>query len=158
MEITEWLVGGAFVAGGVVYGVSQAGLGDALSEDLRHITEVSQAEMPAYMDSVVKDFQDNFEDYAIPISEDTAYIGKSLFSAAPQYGSFKEVVTQTEKVPSKHVKIMASLLKASNFCEQAEMTMFTDQGWTYEFSVNNSNGSHIHSINCVPSAPKLRLS
>ena len=31
MDIQEWLVGGAFVVGGVVYGASQVGLGDALS-------------------------------------------------------------------------------------------------------------------------------
>lgn len=158
MDIQEWLVGGAFVVGGVVYGASQVGLGDALSEDLRHITEVSQEEMPAYMESVVKDFSESFQDYAIPVTEDTAYIGKSAFKAAPKYGAFKEIVTQTEKVPSKHVKLMASLLKKSNFCEQEEMKMFTDKGWNYEFSIKNMNGSHIYSINCTPSISKLRTS
>ena len=156
MEIQEWLVCGGFVVGGVVYGASQVSLGDVLSEDLRHITEVSQEEMPAYMDSVVKEFSENFQEYAIPVSEDTAYVGKSAFSASPKYGAFKEVVTQTEKVPSKHVKVMASLLKQSNFCDQEEMTMFTDKGWNYEFSIKNINGSHIFSINCTPSTPKLR--
>ena len=158
MEIQEWLVGGAFVVGGVVYGASQVSLGDVLSDDLRHISEVSLEERPAYMDSVVKEFQANFSEYAIPVSEDTAYIGLSTFSASAKYGEFKEVVNQQEKVPSKHVKLIATTLDQASFCEQAEMTMFTDQGWSYEFSIRNSNGSHIHSITCTPSAPKLRLS
>ena len=157
MEIQEWLVGGAFVVGGVVYGASQVELRDVLSEELRHIEEVSQEEKPAYMDSVVQDFSDNFDGYAIPISEDTAYISDANFEAKPSYGAFTNTLNLTEQAPKNDVKIIQNLIKQLNYCSLSEMTYFTDKGWTFQMQINNKNGSHISSINCVPPTPKLRL-
>ena len=158
MEIKEWLVGGGFVVGGIVYGASQVSFSDVLSEDLRHFSEVSIEERPAYMDSVVKDLADNFDVFAVPVSEEIAYVGTADFKSAPKYGAFKTILTHTEQVPNKHVKLVASVVKQFNICEEEDAKMFTNQGWTYELSVKNLNGSHIYSVNCTPSTPKLRTS
>ena len=122
MEIQQWLTCGAFVVGGVVYGASHVELGDVLSEELRHRSDVPQQELVAYMDSVVDDFSDNFEGYAIAISETTAYISNAEFNASPGNGAFKNTLTLTEQAPQKDVKIMDNLVKQSNYCELDEMT------------------------------------
>ena len=110
------------------------------------------------MEGIVQEFSDNFDGYAIPISEDTAYVSDANFSAKPKYGAFSNTLNITEQVPQNHVKLMQSLIKTSGFCDLEEMTYFTDKGWTFEFHIKNNNGSHISSINCVPPTPKLRLS
>ena len=53
MDIKEYAIGGVVVIGGVVYGVSQGGLGDALTEDVKHMSTVSQEERAAYMLSLI---------------------------------------------------------------------------------------------------------
>jgi len=90
MDIKEWGAGGVIVVGGAVYGFTQMGLNDVLSDDLRHITEVSQQERPAYMDSVVAEFAEAFQVYQVE-TETYAYAGISNFSAAPASGTFRPI-------------------------------------------------------------------
>lgn len=157
MEIQEWLVGGAFVVGGVVYGASEIDLGDVLSEDLRHIAEVSVEERPAYMNSVVEQFSDNFEGYAIAISETTAYISDANFRAKPRYGAFTNTLNLTEQAPKQHVQLIQRLAAELDYCGLSEMTYFTDKGWTFEMYIKNKNGSQITAINCTPARPEVRV-
>lgn len=151
MDIKEIGVGGVFLIGGVAYGFSQYGLNSVLTEDLKYMSEVSQAERPAYMETIITEFQNNFETYAIEM-EAYLYVGSSKFTASPQQGAFIENVTSQSPVPKNEMANLRKLLKEpiykDHFCGQEEMTMFTDKGWNYRFIVKDSNGREISRIHC----------
>ena len=160
MEIKE--IGGVavVVVGGAVFGISQMGLNDVLSEDLRPLAEVSMQERPAYMSGIVNEFSEVFDTYFIE-TESYTYVGQSKFTTAPSSGTFMEVVRQNEAVPKKEMKKLTNFMKESNFCEQDEMTMFTDKGWTYRFRMVDGKGNQVYAVICRPAkmhqaAPKLR--
>ena len=155
MDIKEIGACGVFVVGGTIYGVSQFGLNDVLSEDLVHISEISRQERPAYMDKVVAEFDDAFETYGVQ-TETYTFVGTSHFSTAPASGTFTEVVRQDTAVPRKEIKALRAVMEESDFCAQDEMTMFTENGWTYSFSLKDSKGQKLFKINCTPL--KLRTS
>lgn len=155
MDIKEIGACGVFVVGGAVYGVSQFGLNDVLSEDLVHISEISRQERPAYMDKVVAEFDDAFEMYGVQ-TETYTFVGASHFSTAPSSGTFTEIVRQDTAVPRKEIKALRDVMAENDFCAQNEMTMFTENGWTYSFSMKDSKGQKIFAVNCAP--VKLRTS
>lgn len=155
MDMKEIGACGVFVVGGAVYGISQFGLNDVLSEDLVHISEVSRQERPAYMDKVVAEFDTAFDTYGVQ-SESYTFVGVSHFSTAPSSGTFTEVVRQDEVVPRKEIKGLRDIMAENDFCAQDEMTMFTNNGWTYSFSMTDSKGQKIFAVNCAPL--KLRTS
>jgi len=155
MDIKELGACGVFVVGGTVYGISQLGLNDVLSEDLRHISEVTFQERPAYMDTVVAEFTDAFATYGVE-TETYTYVGNSNFSTLPAMGTFVEVVRQDSPVPKRAVKGIKKQMELANFCDQGEMTMFTEKGWTYRFSMEDSNGLKVFAVVCKPVVPKLR--
>lgn len=162
MEMKEMGIGSVVVVGGMVFGFSQYGLNSVLSEDLKHITEVSQAEMPAYMETVTGEFQSNFSTYEIPL-ETYSYEGLSKFTYSVDDGTFIENVTSEEAVPKEGLKDLKKFLGDANFkeafCLQDEMAMFTSKGWNYRFMVEDSNGRNISTIRCfATSAPALRTS
>lgn len=155
MDIKEIGACGVFVVGGVVYGVSQYGLNDVLSEELVHISEVSRQERPAYMDKVVAEFDTAFDNYGVE-TESYTFVGESHFSTAPSSGTFTEVVRQDTAVPKKEIKALRAVMVEGDFCAQEEMTMFTEKGWTYSFSMTDTKGQKIFAVNCAPL--KLRMS
>ena len=65
MDIKEYAISGVVVIGGIAYGVSQGGLGDALTEDVKDISMVSQEERAAYMGGIVETFSENFAIYIV---------------------------------------------------------------------------------------------
>ncbi len=157
MDIKEYALGGVVVIGGVAYGVSQGGLGDALTEDIKHITTVSVQERPAYMESIVKDFTENFAVYIVQ-TESYDYVGMSSFSYIAEDGTFTEVVRSEEVVGGNNVKTVKAKMQESDFCAQNEMTMFTDNGWRYRFIMHDEKGNRFYQITCQSDIPSLRLS
>lgn len=69
---------------------------------------------------------------------------------------FVEVVKQDTPVPRKEVKLIREKMEASDFCNQDEMTMFTEKGWTYRFSMKDSQGANVFAVVCKPNVPVLR--
>jgi len=155
MDIKEAGAVGVFVVGGAVYGISQYGLNDVLSEEMRPIAEVSLQERPAYMEQVTAEFKEAFDSYGLE-TETYTYVGLSAFSTSPSTGTFVEVVTQDSPVPPKEIKGLKEVMDASMFCDQDEMTMFTDKGWGYSFTMQDSNKRTVYAIECKPLSLKLR--
>ncbi|NNC36237.1 MAG: hypothetical protein HKO02_02175 [Hyphomonadaceae bacterium] len=155
MDIKEIGACGVVVIGGAVYGISQYGLNDVLSEEIRHISEVSVQDRPAYMERIVGEFAEAFETYYIE-TETYAYVGISKFTTAPGSGTFVETVTQDEPVPKKEIKGLKASMNEMDFCNQEEMTMFTNGGWTYSFTMQDSKGSRVFAVDCKPVLSKLR--
>lgn len=151
MDIKELGVGGVFVIGGMAYGFSEYGLNSVLSEEIKSITEVSQAERPAYMETVTTEFQNNFLTYQIE-TENYLYVGNSEFSSSPRLGKFIENVTSESPVPKNELvnirKLLNNPIYIEHFCGQEEMSMFTEKGWSYKFTVKDSNGREITKIDC----------
>lgn len=157
MDIKEYACGSIVVIGGIAYGVSQGGLGDALTEDVKNISAVSYEDRPAYMEGIVEDFSENFLIYMVQ-TESYDYVGNSSFSYIAEDGTFTEVVTSQEALSQDNVNVVKAELKASDFCEQQEMTMFTDKGWQYRFIMNDEKGNRFYQVTCQSDIPKLRLS
>ena len=149
MELKE--IGGVtvLVIGGAVYGISQYGLNDVLSEELRHISTVSATERPAYMLDVVEEFSEAFQIYSVE-TETYLYVGYSDFKTSPATGTFVEFIRSEEPVPQAEIKGIQTAMDKDSFCEQAEMKMFTDQGWAYRFSMADSTGRQIFTAHCRP--------
>ena len=147
MDIKEIGATGVVVIGGAVYGLTQLGLNDVLSEDMKHISEVSLADRPEYMESITTEFAENFGAYSVDTGT-YVYAGLSEFSSKPNKGQFVELVVQDTPVPKKEMKKMKQKLEHNAFCAQAEMTMFTDKGWNYKFTLKDSTGLKIADIHC----------
>ena len=148
MDIKELATGGVVVVGGVIYGISQIGLGEALSEEIRPISEVSYEERPAYMDKIVGEFAETFSSYIIE-TENYTYVGYSNFSASPINATFVEVVNQDGTASEKEMNDVKVWMEASNFCTQDEMTMFTENGWSYHFSITDSNERQVFALSLI---------
>lgn len=149
MDVKEMGACGVIVVGGAVFGISQMGLNDVLSEDLKHISEVTRQERPAYMDTIVAEFTEAFDIYQVQ-TDNYSFVGYSKFSTAPSSGTFIEVVRQDSPVPKSADKGIKAFMAEQNFCRQDEMTMFADNGWTYKFSMRDSKGRKIFTIDCKP--------
>lgn len=157
MDIKEIGAGAVVVIGGVAYTFSQGGLADALSEDVKHISDIAYEERSVYMDGIVNSFSENFSNYIIQ-SETFDFVGYSKFSASPQQGIFIEVVNSEEKADNNQLRATKSKIEESDFCEQAEMILLTDKGWSYKFTLENADGRAFYSVTCTGDAPNLRLS
>ena len=155
MNLKELGIGGVIVVGGAAYGISQYGLNDVLSEEIRPYSTVSEQERPAYMASVVSEFTEAFSTYAVE-TPTYVYVGYSKFTTSPSNGTFVEVVSQEDRVPENEIKGIRAEMDASSFCQQAEMTMFTDNGWRYRFTLQDSSGRNIYKVTCKPAQPDLR--
>lgn len=149
MDVKEIGGIGVVVVGGALFGFSQLGLNDALSEELRHISDVPLLERPAYMSEIASEFTEAFDTYSIQ-TETYYYEGVSTFKTSPNEELFIEVVTQDKPVPSKEIKALRDYMVAYNFCAQEEMTMFTAKGWSYKFTVEDSKGRKIFNTHCEP--------
>ena len=157
MDIKEYAISGVVVIGGIAYGVSQGGLGDALTEDVKHISTVSQEERDTYMGGIVETFAENFAIYMVP-TETYGYVGDSKFSFKADDGMFVEVVKSQEDTTDANIKSVKDKMKANDFCAQEEMTLFTDKGWQYRFMMQDHKGNRFYQITCQSDIPKLRLS
>ena len=153
MDIKEIGTCAVVVIGGIAYGVSSGGLKDALSDDVRHVTEVSNDERPDYMNDVVLQFSETFTNYIVQ-SESYDYVGISKFSATPSRAMFVEVVTPEERVPEEEIAGIKAQTEFE-FCEQDEMKMFTDKGWSYSFSLTDGTSRRIFKTICSPDYSKL---
>ena len=148
MELKEVGLAGVFVVGGAV-AFGSVGLNDVLSEDLRHVAEVPSAERAAYMEDVVAEFAEAFDSFGV--ETDTYVVGGwSEFSAEPASATFVEVVRAEHEVPPEAWRELRAYWAETAFCEDAEATMFTDQGWSYSFSFRNANGRVMVSSECRP--------
>lgn len=155
MELKEAGICGLFVVGGAV-GFGAFGLNDVLSSDLRHINDVSYEERAEYMATVVAEFDEAFDTYNVE-SEEYYHTGVSTFSHRPASSMFVEHVRLTELASTQQVKEIRVYFDEDLFCQQAEMTMFTEKGWHYEFNLENHNGGVIERVTCRASTtPQLR--
>ena len=155
MDIKEIGAGAVVLIGGVAYTVSEGGLADALNEDVKHITEVSLAERPAYMNGIVNEFSENFSNYIVQ-TEGYDFVGQSTFSSSPNRGQFVEVVEAQETTDKANLQAVTQRMKDTDFCAQAEMTIFTEKGWSYEFTMKDAQGRKFYAITCSPNAPTLK--
>ena len=157
MDIKELGAGAVVLIGGVAYTVSQGGLADALDEDVKYISEVTYEDRPAYMAGIVDQFTENFSNYIVQ-TENYDFVGLSKFSASYGQGQFVEVVQPEEITDKANIDAVKANFEATDFCAQDEMTMLTDKGWSYKFTVKDAHGRRFYSITCTPNAPKLRPS
>ena len=157
MDIKEYAISGVVVIGGIAYGVSQGGLGDALTEDVKDISMVSQEERAAYMGGIVETFSENFAIYIVE-TDTYNYVGDSKFSFKADEGMFVEVVKSQEDTTDANIKSVKDKMKTNDFCAQDEMTLFTDKGWQYRFMLQDYKGNRFYQITCQSDMPKLRLS
>ena len=157
MDIKEYAISGVVVIGGIAYGVSQGGLGDALTEDVKDISMVSQEERAAYMGGIVETFSENFAIYIVE-TDTYNYVGDSKFSFKADEGMFVEVVKSQEDTTDANIKSVKDKMKTNDFCAQEEMTLFTDKGWQYRFMLQDYKGNRFYQITCQSDIPKLRLS
>lgn len=153
MDLKQIGTGAVVVIGGVAYGVSGGGLKDALTSEVRHVREVPYEDRAAYMSEITVDFAENFEVYFVQ-SDTYDYIGHSKFGSAPAKATFTEVVTSEESVPHAEIKKLRAKAEPG-FCEQDEMTMFTEKGWSYDFKIMDGAGRQIITILCQPDLSKL---
>ena len=149
MDIKELGVCGVVVIGGTVFGVSKMGLGAALSEDLKAYHEVASEDRADYMGSIVVEFRDSFDTYIVQ-TESYDYVGTSTFSFDPELGLFVEVVKQDDTVPSSALPEIRKRLTKEAFCAQDEMTMFTENGWNYSFTLKHKKTRNITTVICQP--------
>jgi len=148
VELKEIGACACVVIGGVAYSVSSGGLKDALSSDIRNVNEFSYEERSEYMNEVISEFSALFESYIVQ-TETFDYVGVSHFSASPSNATFVEVVTSQESVPRDEVpKIQVQA--GTGFCEQDEMTMFTENGWNYQFTLTDGDGRDVFAVVCQP--------
>jgi|GEM_PF-2079907 len=153
MDIKEIGAGAAVIIGGVVYGVSSGGLGEALSSEVRHVREVPYEERAAYMDEITTEFAENFEYYIVQ-TETFDYVGHSKFTSNPAKAMFAETVRSEERVPRDEIKKIKAQFEVG-FCEQDEMTMFTKKGWSYDFKVMDGEGRRIFTVLCQADLSEL---
>ena len=146
MDIKEIGTGAVLVIGGVAYGVSSGGLADALSSDVKHVTQVAYEDRAEYMNDIVEDFTETFDVYIVQ-TETYDLVGHSKFSASATKATFVEVVQPDDLVPKEELKGIKAKLR-TGFCEQEEMTMFTEKGWNYSFTLKNADGRKIQSVSC----------
>lgn len=154
MDLKDYGIGAVVVIGGVVYGISSGGLQDALTSEMRNVTEVTYEDRAEYMDEIVVEFADMFETYIVQ-TETYDYVGYSAFSTAPSQAMFVEVVTSDEPVPNAEFRDVRANVEYM-FCEQDEMRMFTDKGWSYSFTMKDGDGRDIFDTVCRPNADYFR--
>jgi len=147
MDIKEIGACGAVACGVFVFG--GYGLNDVLSNELKDVADVSFADRSAYMESVVAEFADAFDTYYLDTGT-FVYEGRSAFSAKAHRAAFVEVVSHDSPVPEAEKAKLQSMWLDDRFCSQAEMTMFTDQGWTYTFTLNGMGDDAILDVTCKP--------
>ena len=159
MDIKELGIGAVVIIGGVAYTVG-GGLGDALDEDVKYISEVSYDNRSVYMGEIVDKFSDTFSGFIIQ-TETYDYVGNAMFSYTANSGTFELVVSSEETVSRKDKKDLKTELKSVDICSQADFELFTDKGWKYSFEMNDNQGGLIYNITCRPidkGVPELRLS
>ena len=150
MDIKEIGTCAVIVIGGVAYTVSSGGLKDALSDDIRHVSEITYAERADYMNEIVDQFTNTFDVYIVQ-TENYDYVGHSEFSAAPKKATFLEVVTAEDSVPKSELANIRAKAQ-TDFCAQEEMLMFTSKGWKYKFTLKDDQGRNILTNVCKPDA------
>ena len=151
LDIKEIGTGAVLVIGGIAY-VSAGGLQDALSSDVKYITEVAYEDRAEYMGGIVLEFSEAFDVYIVQ-TETYDYVGHSKFTTAPSKGTFVEVVSSEEEIPTKEFPaIKAFLTTQMDFCAQEEMTIFTKKGWSYRFTAQDGRGRKIFTTVCRPTA------
>ncbi len=146
MDIKEIGACAVVVIGGVSYAISSGGLKDALTDDVRPVTSVAYEDRADYMSDIVAKFTQSFDAYIVQI-ETYDYVGHSKFSASPSSAMFVEVVASDEPVPSEAIGGLNKRLE-TEFCAQEEMTMFTEKGWHYSFTLQDSTGRRIFTTVC----------
>ncbi|MEO9968802.1 MAG: hypothetical protein ABJG15_03060 [Hyphomonadaceae bacterium] len=146
MDIRELGACAFVVIGGVTYAISSGGLKDALTEDVRHVTEVAYDQRADYMNGIVEQFTVSFDAYIVQ-TETYDYVGHSRFGAQPSRATFTEIVTSDEPVPSEEIASINTRLEAE-FCGQEEIMMFSETGWNYSFTLQDSTGRRLFSTVC----------
>ena len=157
MDISEMLgikeAGAAVVViAGVAYGVSSGGLKDALSSDIKHVSEVTYEERADYMDGLVGEFSAAFDTYIVQ-TETYDYVGQSKFSASPTKATFVEVVAPEDAVPTGEFAGIKARMGEASFCATEEMTMFTENGWNYKFTLQDGRGRGLYTVTCQGQLP-----
>ena len=156
MDIKEIGITSVVLIGGAVVGVSQFGLSDVLKDDLLLVADVPMAERQAYMDSVTTEFTE-FYDFAIHGTEDFNFSGPLIYQNDPKTARFTELVKADQELSKTQVKELYDYYSDGWFCDDEEMLMFTDKGWTYRTALKNKDGKHMVTVDCKPTNVGLRV-
>lgn len=155
MDIKEIGAGAVIVIGGIAYTVSEGGLADALTEDIKHISEVSLEDRPNYMAGIVEDFTETFGYYIVQTG-DYDYLAAAKFKAVPSHARFETTAQAEETTDQANIDAVKREMESYNMCEQSDIVMFTDQGWNYKLTMKDAQGRRFYSITCNANTPKLR--
>lgn len=155
MSVKELCTGAVIVIGGVAYTVSEGGLADALSEDIKHIAEMTFEERPAYMAGIVDDFNETFSHFIVQ-TDNYDYLGLAKFKALAGQGLFEGVAQTEETTDQANIDAVRTQMEAGDFCEQDQMLMFTEKGWSYRFTMKDAQGRRFYTVTCSPDNLNLR--
>jgi len=149
MDIKEIGVTSVVVIGGAVYGISEYGFSDVLSEDIRHVSEVPVAEREVYMDSVVEQFTE-FYSGAIYGTDTFSFSTPLKYRNNPFEASFTQIGQSEQVVSPAQVKELKAYHADKWMCEEEDALIFTDKGWIYKTLLKNKDGQLMVSVVCKP--------
>ena len=149
MGLKEIGVGGFVVVGGAIYGLSEFGLSDVLTDDLKYVHEIPVEEREAYMTSVVTQFTEFYEG-ATYSTDDFDFVGDLQYDLNPKRSEFIEVVQSMHDVPQAEVKNLREYYAGQWMCDFEDSLIFTDKGWSYTTKMKNKNGQVMVTVTCQP--------
>lgn len=149
MDIKEAGIATVVVIGGAVIGISEYGLGDVMSDDLRPAAEVPMDERQAYMTGVAAEFTEFFNG-AVYGTDSFSFSGTLNFEVEPRTATFEEVVQAEQSLNAKQVKELKAYHADDWMCETEDTLLFTDKGWTYTTTLKNQDGRLMLSVECAP--------
>ncbi|WP_427450136.1 hypothetical protein [Litorimonas sp. WD9-15] len=155
MDLKEAGICGVVVIGGAIYGISEYGLSDVLTDDLKSVYDVPMTERHAYMTSVVDQFTE-FYSGAIYGTDTYDFVGQLEYEIEPARATFVEVVESDIKIPLEEVKNIREYNTADWMCDHEDSRLFTDKGWTYVTELRNKGGLLMVTVTCSPPPNLLR--
>ena len=147
MDLKELGIGGFVVIGGAIYGISEYGLGDVLTEDIKYVSDVPMDVREAYMVDVTTQFTEFFGG-AIYGTDTFDFVGDLVFETDAKRAMFTEVVQSDIVVPKNEVKNLKALHADNWMCDTEDTRMFTDKGWTYVTELKNNDGKLMVKVTC----------
>ena len=139
--------GGAAAVAFGLGGFGYVSMEDALSHELRAVSEVPAAELQAYMDSVVVEYQEFYGFYAFE-GEDYAFVGDLVFEADARTKTFSENVKSEDALSAEDRKRIKTDIEAYSYCLTDDAYMFTDKGYNYNVIIKDGAGKLISRENC----------
>ena len=78
------------------------------------------------------------------------------FKALAGQGLFEGVAQTEETTDQANIDAVRTQMEAGDFCEQDQMLMFTEKGWSYRFTMKDAQGRRFYNVTCSPDNLNLR--